>query len=123
VRWSLRYLGRHSTDTVAPSYLSISSACAAEAAAKRRQDKYTESACNYHIFPIAFEPFGRINQVGTDFISALGHRISSITDDPRETFFFSQRLSVAIKGFNAVRFPNSIGNIDVEVQLSQPRHT
>jgi len=63
-------------DTVAPSYLSISSSCvpsAAEAAAKRKEDKYTEIACNFHFFPIAFEIFG------TDFPSALGHRISSIT--------------------------------------------
>jgi len=105
-------------DTVAPSYLSMSSACAASAA-----DKYTEIACNYHFFPIAFDTFGRINQVGTDFISALGHRISLITDDPRETFFLFQRLSVAFQRFNAVCFANSFGNIDMEVRRSQPRHT
>jgi len=63
---------------VAPSCLSILFACAtsaAEAAAKRKEDKYTEIACNYLFFPIAFETFGPVNQVGTDFISALGHRI------------------------------------------------
>ena len=63
------------------------------------------------------------NQVGTDFISGLGHRISSNTDDPRETYFLFQRLSVAIQRFNAVCFANSFGNIDVEVRRSQPRHT
>jgi len=76
------------SDTVAPSYLSISSACsasAAEAAAKRKDDKYTEIACNYHFFPIAFETFGPIGLERT--ISALGHRISSITDVPRKTLF------------------------------------
>ena len=99
----------------------ISSACAAtaaEAAAKRK-----EIACNHNFFPIAFEAFGPINQVGTDFISALGYRTSSNTDDPRETFVPFQRLSVAIQRFNAVCFTNSFGNIDVEVQRSQPRHT
>jgi len=55
------------TDTVAHSYLSISSACAAlaaEAAAKRKKEKYIEIACNHHFFPIAFETFGPINRNG-----------------------------------------------------------
>jgi len=110
------------TDTVASSYLSISSACAAaaaEAVSKRKEDEYTEIACNYHLLPIAFETFGPIIQVVTDFISALGHRILSITDDLRESFL-SRRLSVAIQRFNADCFANSFGNIDVEVQRSQP---
>jgi len=44
------------TDTVALSYLSMSSACAAsaaEAATKRKEDKYTEISCNYLFFSIA----------------------------------------------------------------------
>ena len=56
-------------------------------------------------------------------ISALGHRISPNADDPRETYFLFQRLSVAIQRFNAVCFANSFGNIDVEVRRSQQRHT
>jgi len=111
---------------VAPSYLSTRStfaASAAEVVAQRKQDKYTEMACNYHFFSIDFKTFGPINHVGTDFISDLGHCISSITDDPRETFSLLYRLSVAIQWFNAVCFVNSFGNIDVEVRSSQPRHT
>ena len=114
------------TDTVVPSYLGITSACAAsaaEAAAERKGKKYSDIECNYHFFPIAFETFGPLNQVGTDFISALSHRISSNTDDPRETYFLFQRLSVAIQRFNAVCFSNSFGNLDVEVRHSQLRHT
>jgi len=64
-----------------------------------------------------------INQVGADFISALGHRISTHTDDPRETSFLFQRLSVTIQHFNAVCFANSFGNFEVEVRRNQPRHT
>jgi len=51
----------------APSYLRMSSACAAsaaEAAAKRKEEKYIEFAWNHHFFPIAFETFGPINLVG-----------------------------------------------------------
>jgi len=43
-------------DTVAPSYLSMSSACAAstaEATTKRKEEKYIEIAFNHHFFPIS----------------------------------------------------------------------
>jgi len=52
----------------------MSSACAASAAeaAAKRKEKYIEIACNHHFFPIAYETFGPINQVGADFISAHG---------------------------------------------------
>ena len=59
----------------------------AEAATERKENKYSDIACNYHFFPIAFETFGPLNQVGTDFISALSNHFSSNTDDPRETYF------------------------------------
>jgi len=71
----------------------ISSACAAsaaEAAAKRQEENFIEISRNYHLFPITSETFGSINQIGMNFISALGHRISSITDDRRfNTVIFS----------------------------------
>jgi len=51
----------------------MSSACAASAAetVAKDKEKYIEIVCNHHFFPIAFETFGGINQVGADFISAL----------------------------------------------------
>jgi len=52
---------------------------------------------------------GPINQVGNDFISELGRRISSSTVDPRETSFLFQRLRVAVQRFNAVSFTYSFG--------------
>ena len=93
------------TNTVAASYLampSVRAASAAEAAATRKDNKYTELSRIHLFFPIAFEIMGPINQVGQDFISELGRRISSSTDDPRETSFLFQRLSVAIQRFNSV---------------------
>jgi len=47
---------------------------------------------------------GPINAVGLEVISDLGHRISRVTDDLRETSFLSQRISVAIQRFNEVIF-------------------
>jgi len=100
------------TNTVAASYLATSSVCAAsaaEAAATRKDDKYAEISRVHLFFPLAFETMGPINQVGQDFISELGRRISSCTDDPRETSFLFQRLSVAVQRFNAVSFTYSFG--------------
>jgi len=64
-----------------------------------------------------------IRSVRTSSLLRLGHCISLITDDPRETFFLFQRLSVANQRINAVCFANSFGNIDVKVRRRQPRQT
>jgi len=110
--------------TAAASYLGITSsspAAAAEAAAKRKEEKYVEISRTHLFFPIAFETFGPINQTGIDFLSTLGHRLSLCTDDPRESFFLFQRLSIAIQRFNAVCFTYSFGNAQAQF-LDQPRH-
>jgi len=80
------------TDTIAASYLSATSAyagSAAEAAAKRKEDKYAEISS---FFPLAFETFGPINQVGSEFFCALGQRLSIISDNSRKISFLVQRL-------------------------------
>ena len=113
------------TDTVAASYVGISSSCAAsaaEAAAKRKEEKYVDICRTHHFFPIAFETIGPINQVGSKFISALGQRLTRITDDPRESSFLFQRLSVAVQCFNGVCFTNSFGNMHDQF-FDLPRHT
>jgi len=51
------------TDTVSPFYLGMLSAraaSAADAAAKRKKEKYIDFSRNYHLFPIVFEMFGLI---------------------------------------------------------------
>jgi len=76
-RWSLRYLGPPSNRHCGPPLT-----CAASAA--------------------EFETFGsinQINQIGTNFVSALDHRILSNTDDLRESVFLFRSLSVPIKRF------------------------
>jgi len=83
-------------NTVAASYVAITSARAApaaEAAAQRKGIKYAEIAQTHLFYPLAFETMGPINVVGFKFISDLGHLISRVTDDPRETSFLFQRIS------------------------------
>jgi len=102
------------TNTVAASYVAISSAraAAAEAAAQRNEIKYAEIAQTHLFYPLAFETMGPINVVGLEFISDLDHRISRVTDDPRETSFLFQRISVGIQRFNGVIFSNSFCHTD-----------
>jgi len=95
------------TNTVAASYVAITSvraAAAAEAAAQREEIKYAEIAQTHLFYPLSFETMGPINVVGLEFISDLGHRIPRVTDDPRETSFLFQRISVAIQSFKRSHF-------------------
>ena len=66
--------------------------------------KYAEITHNHLFYPLAFETMGPINSVGLEFICDIGHRMSCITDDPRQTLFLFQCISVAIQRFNAVVF-------------------
>jgi hypothetical protein len=113
------------TDTVAPSYVAISSAnaaSAAEAAAQRKDSKYADIAQTHLFFPLAFETMGPINAAGHAFISDIGHRITSVTDDPRETSFLYQRLSIALQRFNSVCLTNSFCSDNTDL-TTRPKHT
>jgi hypothetical protein len=55
-------------------------------------------------------------------LSELGHRISSVTEDPRETSFIFQRLSVAVQRFNAVCLTNSFSHDHTDL-ANRPSHT
>jgi len=52
--------------------------------------------------PIAVENLGVFSSSSSDFISALGHKISSVSGEERKTSFFFQHLSVALQWFSAV---------------------
>jgi len=91
-------------DTYAPSYLDgtvHTQGWAAEAAAKRKLQKYAALANTCHFIPVAFESMGGLCAVGQDFVSAIGSRITQISGDPREPDFLRQRLSVALQRGNA----------------------
>jgi len=89
------------TNTVAASYVAIT---LGRAAVQRNEIKYAEIAQTHLFYPSAFETMGAINVVGLEFFSDLGHRISRVTDHPRETSFLFHHISVAIQHFNAVIF-------------------
>ena len=95
------------TDTVAPSYIHLTSAtagAAAEQAAERKYVKYNDLMTTHHFIPVAFETMGPINAAGLEFIRELGRRITMVTGEPKETSYLLQRLSVTIQRFNAIAF-------------------
>jgi len=66
--------------TLAESYLPASSAnaaAAAEAAASRKEVKYSDLPAPFSFQPIAVETLGPINESAVDFLRELGRRISS----------------------------------------------
>jgi hypothetical protein len=82
-------------DTVAESYLSITSTtvtagAAAAAAAQRKTVKYTVLMQHHLFVPIAIETFGPICDESQHFIREIGKRISSVASDLRGTAFIFQ---------------------------------
>ena len=98
------------TDTVADSYHQISATCAgsaAEVAASRKKTKYAGLDYSYTFIPLAFETYVTINDMGTKFLQELGRRLRTISDDPRESAFLRQRISITLQCCNAIAFSDT----------------
>jgi len=62
-------------------------------AARKPNDR---QLANSHVFvPVAIETAGTWNHLAVELTQELGRTITAVTDDPRETGFLFQRLSVA----------------------------
>ena len=94
-------------DTLAPSYVAVSAqvtGSAAHAAAERKVSKYAGLSASHLFVPIAIETPGPINEAEHSFLSELGRRLSTISDDHRESLFLFQRIYILIQRFNEVAF-------------------
>ena len=94
-------------DTLAPFYVAVSAqvtGSAAQAAAERKVSKHAGLSASHLFVPIAIETLGPINEAGHCFLPELGRRLSTISDDPRESFFLFQRIFILIQRFNEVAF-------------------
>ena len=97
-------------DTMAPSYVAISSVSTrlvAEQSSASKLSKYSELVINHIFVPIAMESFDLICAEALTFQSELGRRISVVTGDMRETTFLFQHLSIAIQRFNSILLKSS----------------
>ena len=92
-------------DTLGNAHLqksAIIAASAAESAATKKREKYRSLEQSYHFYPVALETLGPICESAHEFLEDIGHKITELTADPRETQFLFQRLTVAVQRFNAV---------------------
>jgi len=61
-----------------------------------------------HIYPFAIETAGTWHEMAIELTQEIGRRITTITEDTRETTFLFQRLSMALQRGNAVSFHNTM---------------
>ena len=69
----------------------ISSSCYTE---DRKAQKYHAFLQEHVFIPLALETMGPISAVGLDFISDLGHRLTLVSREQRETSYLFHRLSI-----------------------------
>lgn len=102
------------THTLASSFVALSAssaANAAERAASSKIAKYSNLTPTHEFVPIAIETLGPINKSGLAFLVNIGRRLSQVTDDPRETAFLFQRLSICLQRYNALSLRSTFGNL------------
>ena len=103
------------TTTLAESYImssSRSAGAAAEIAAVRKTDKYSQLPSCYTFQPIALETLGAMNTSAVETLSKVGKRISQVTGESRETKFLFQRLSVVLQRYNSILLHQSFVTMD-----------
>ena len=101
-------------DTFATSHVNdISSKVGAvvDKASTSKTAKYANLCQSYIFMPIAVETSGVWNKQSYDFIVNLDRKISSITNDNRETSFLFQRLSIVIQRENEICFTKSFDSV------------
>ena len=92
-------------DTLGNAYIqqsAITGASAAETAAAKQIAKYSSLENSHLFYPVALETLGPMCNTGLEFMIDIGRKMSETTNDPRETSFLFQRLSVAVQKFNSV---------------------
>ena len=101
--------------TLADSYLMISSdlaGAAAEKAATKKTEKYSNLPSSVNFQPIAMETLGVYNATAVDCLNDFGRRISATSGEPRESKFLLQRISVALQRYNAILLHQSFATQD-----------
>lgn len=91
-------------DTLAPSYLRLSSKKAgsiAEQAERRKHNHYIDLKENHNFTPIAFESLGCCGPETKIFMERLGKLLKQSTGEKRSLDFLFQKISIAIQRGNA----------------------
>jgi len=72
---------------------------------RQKIDKYSKLASTHIFYPFAA---GTWHEMAIELTQEIGRRITTITEDIRETTFLFQRLSMALQRGNAVSFHNTM---------------
>jgi len=100
-------------DTVATTYLNMTSTNSGAAADQAERDKhndYIELKGQYHFTPLAFETFGSIGPETELFLRKLGKLMKKKSGEPRSLDFLLQRVSIAIQRGNAISIRGTYGD-------------
>jgi len=94
-------------DTYAESHISSTATKPGAAALKTAQneiDKYAKLASTHIFYPFAVETAGTWHDMAIELTQEIEKRITTITEDTRETKLLFQRLSIALQRGKAVSF-------------------
>ena len=75
--------------------------------------KYSDITSTHVFYPIAIETADSWDTQATELIAELGRRITEATEDPKETTYLFQRISITIQRGNALSFFNTFDRNDV----------
>jgi len=87
-------------DTYAESHIGSTATkpgAAAQKTAQNNIDKYFKLASAHIFYPFAIETAGTRHEMVIELTQEIGRRITTITEDTRETTFLFQRLSMALQ--------------------------
>ena len=80
---------------------------AARQAAATKYTKYIDITSTHIFYPIAIETAGSWDVQALAVIEEIGRRVTEAKEDPKETMYLFQRLSMAIQRGNALSFFNT----------------
>ena len=98
------------SDTYAAWHLQLTSTtdcAAAEKAAVNKTTNYVALAATHSFVLVSIKTSGAWCPQSAEFIEDLGRRITTITNEPLETTYLYQRLSVTLQRVNAVALRNT----------------
>jgi len=98
-------------DTYAESHIGSTATkpgAAAHKSAQNKIDEYSELASTHIFYAFAIETAGTWHEMVIELTQEIGRRITTITEDTRETTFLFQRFSMALQRGNAVSFHNTM---------------
>jgi len=98
-------------DTYAESHIGSTATkpgAAAHKTAQNKIDQYSILASTHIFYSFAIETAGTWHEMAIELTQDIGKRITTITEDTRETTFLFRRLSMALQTENAVSFHNTM---------------